>query len=239
VLFRSGDYENQCFVTRLQEVVDTATGTVMPLWEWAGGTYNDLMKWSSKICGMYTGEDGCINARQCTWCGSNSQCYVYASYSNPCGNVEAGILTVKNWWNSVFGRATSTSSCSLEKINAYENLREARGLAISNLRFACTTYDKRQIHLQRLMTAVDAAGNWTLKETMDMVEVNMNTAQQSMTDAMSAINESADQEEMMLGFQLSNPCLNQMSNLANGSSGATGLGVPSLALLAPVAFALF
>jgi hypothetical protein len=225
------DLGNACVQKVLNQVVDRTSGILREISDWAAGAWNDIHNWGSAICGTYTTNTTCIDARACTWCEASNQCYIYASYNNPCGNFQKGVQKIKEFWNKLWKKAQNYKACSQEQVDAHQILNDAVRYSADNVRLACRTYNERELYVERFVNALELlSNNDTFESLGGMADVQVGLARQSLLDAADAINSSSVEKNMLQAYLDSNECLNDTGN-------AMQKHVPA-SVLVPLAFAV-
>jgi len=158
-----GDTSNPCIAQNLGKITDAA-GKVKDGAQWvatkAGEKFTDMKKWGNDICGKHTdNKTGCDDATTCSWCTTDTNCYIYASINNPCGvggylsKAKSGMSnawsSAKSWWA---GDKKGTA-CASDLVETKTTLQAAFDAAKKNLDIYCRELGSAQAFVQKTLMA--------------------------------------------------------------------------------------
>lgn len=199
-----GDTSNKCFQEVIGPYVDTASGLIADVKDRAIEGYESVKAWGENLCGQHKEKTACDNAAQCSYCDTDSLCYVWGSVSNPCGFFQGAIGTIEDAWNSLFG---SDPACAADVQAAGDTLVIAVQMATDNVAALCKAYTTSEVYSTRSLAALQSdLGNATdfAAETASM---HLATASRNAHDAVDAVKELKNETKLLEALKEANPCL--------------------------------
>jgi len=220
-----GDTSNKCLQQTIGPYVDTASGLFVDVKDRAIAGYKSVKAWGENLCGQHKEKSACDEAPQCSYCGTDSLCYVYGSVNNPCGNFQKTLGEIKDAWNSFFG----SDGCAADVKAASDTLTTAVQMATDNVAALCKAYTASEVYATRSLAALQSdLGNAT-DFAAQTASMHLATATQNAHDAVDAVKELKSEKDSLQALQEANPCL-EVSFSLRSALGAFPVLLVALAL---------
>jgi len=159
-----GDTSNPCIAQNLGKITDAA-GKVQDGAKWAatkaGEKFTDMKNWGNDICGKHTSNaTACGDAKTCSWCTKDTNCYIYASINNPCGvggfltSAKSGVSnawsSAKSWWSG----DKKGDACATDLVETKKTLQAAFDASKKNLEIFCREVGSSQAFVEKTLMAM-------------------------------------------------------------------------------------